>query len=64
MGAVFSMCPHLFCILFFCILAGNLLASGHKTRIMEQYPRRNQGCGEAQRLCGRTVYLDLFRLYR
>lgn len=25
MGAVFSMCPHLFCI-----LAGNLLASGHK----------------------------------
>lgn len=25
MGAVFSMCPHLFCI-----LSGNLLASGHK----------------------------------
>lgn len=32
MGAVFSMCPHLFCILF-CILAGNLLASGHKKRV-------------------------------
>ena len=30
MGAVFSMCPHLFCILFFCILAGNLLALGPK----------------------------------
>lgn len=63
MGAVFSMCPHLF-VSCFCILAGNLLALGHKTRIMEQYPRRNLGCGEAQRLCGRTVYLDLFRLYR
>lgn len=37
MGAVFSMCPHLFCILFlypvFCILAGNLLALGHKKRV-------------------------------
>lgn len=63
MGAVFSMCPHLF-VSCFCILAGNLLALGHKTRIMGQYPRRNLGCGEAQRLCGRTVYLDLFRLYR
>lgn len=63
MGAVFSMCPHLF-VSCFCILAGNLLALGHKTRIMEQYQRRNLGCGEAQRLCGRTVYLDLFRLYR
>lgn len=30
MGAVFSMCPHLFFVSFFCILAGNLLASGHK----------------------------------
>lgn len=64
MGAVFSMCPHLFLYPVFCILADNLLALGHKTRIMEQYPRRNQGCGEAQRLFGRTVYLDLFRLYR
>ena len=30
MGAVFSMCPHLFLYPVFCILAGNLLASGHK----------------------------------
>ena len=34
MGAVFSMCPHLFLypffVSFFCILAGNLLASEHK----------------------------------
>ena len=29
MGAVFSMCPHLF-VSCFCILAGNLLALGHK----------------------------------
>ena len=28
MGAVFSMCPHLFCI-----LAGNLLTLGHKKRV-------------------------------
>lgn len=48
MGAVFSMCPHLLLYPVFCILAGNLLALGHKTRIMEQYPRRNLGCGEAQ----------------
>jgi hypothetical protein len=42
MGAVFSMCPHLFlypvfvsCFLYpvFCILAGNLLALGHKKRV-------------------------------
>lgn len=37
MGAVFSMCPHLFLYPFFvscfCILAGNLLASGHKKRV-------------------------------
>lgn len=37
MGAVFSMCPHLFLypvFLYpvFCILAGNLLASGHKKK--------------------------------
>ena len=30
MGAVFSMCPHLFLYPVFCILAGNLLALGHK----------------------------------
>ncbi len=30
MGAVFSMCPHLFLYSVFCILAGNLLALGHK----------------------------------
>ena len=30
MGAVFSMCPHLFLYPVFCILAGNLLASEHK----------------------------------
>lgn len=30
MGAVFSMCPHLFLYPVFCILAGNLLVSGHK----------------------------------
>lgn len=38
MGAVFSMCPHLFFVSFFlypvfCILAGNLLALGHKKRV-------------------------------
>ena len=37
MGAVFSMCPHLFLYPFlypvFCILAGNLLALGHKKRV-------------------------------
>lgn len=37
MGAVFSMCPHLFLypVLYpaFCILAGNLLALGHKKRV-------------------------------
>ena len=37
MGAVFSMCPHLFLypVLYpvFCILAGNLLTSGHKKRV-------------------------------
>lgn len=30
MGAVFSMCPHLFLYPVFCILEGNLLALGHK----------------------------------
>lgn len=30
MGAAFSMCPHLFLYPVFCILAGNLLALGHK----------------------------------
>lgn len=30
MGAVFSMCPHLFLYPVFCILTGNLLALGHK----------------------------------
>lgn len=30
MGAVFSMCPHLFLYPVFCILSGNLLTSGHK----------------------------------
>lgn len=30
MGAVFSMCPHLFFVSCFCIPAGNLLTSGHK----------------------------------
>lgn len=42
MGAVFSMCPHLFCILFFvscfCILAGNLLASVHKKKSLDCLP--------------------------
>ena len=45
MGAVFSLCPHLFLYSFlysflypflypgFCILAGNLLALGHKKRV-------------------------------
>ena len=33
MGAVFSMCPHLFLYPVFCILAGNLLALGHKKRV-------------------------------
>ena len=33
MGAVFSMCPHLFLYPGFCILAGNLLALGHKKRV-------------------------------
>ena len=32
MGAVFSMCPHLFLYPVFCILAGNLLALGHKKK--------------------------------
>ena len=30
MGAVFSMCPHLFLYPVFCILSGNLLTSGQK----------------------------------
>ena len=33
MGAVFSMCPHLFFVSCFCILEGNLLALGHKKRV-------------------------------
>ena len=33
MGAVFSMCPHLFLYPVFCILAGNLLALGHNKRV-------------------------------
>ena len=33
MGAAFSMCPHLFLYPVFCILAGNLLALGHKKRV-------------------------------
>ena len=37
MGAEFSMCPHLFCILF-CIMAGNLLALGHKKKSLDCLP--------------------------
>lgn len=33
MGAAFSMCPHLFLYPVFCILAGNLLALGHKKSV-------------------------------
>lgn len=33
MGAVFSMCPHLFLYPVFSILVGNLLTSGHKKRV-------------------------------
>ena len=33
MGAAFSMCPHFFLYPVFCILAGNLLALGHKKRV-------------------------------
>lgn len=38
MGAVFSMCPHLFFVSCFCILAGNLLASGHKKKSLDCLP--------------------------
>ena len=38
MGAVFSMCPHLFLYPVFCILAGNLLASEHKKKSLDCLP--------------------------
>ena len=38
MGAVFCMCPHLFLYPGFCILAGNLLALGHKKKSLDCLP--------------------------
>lgn len=38
MGAVFSMCPHLFLYPVFCILAGNLLTLGHKKKSLDCLP--------------------------